>query len=62
MARDDDKRFRVVEKQSTGMTAFDKVLQDRSTGVLYLFHLEGYAGGLTVLVDRDGKPLYQPTG
>jgi len=62
MARDDDKRFRVVEKQGNGMMVLDKVIQDRSTGVLYLWHQEGYAGGLTVLVDRDGKPLYQPAG
>jgi len=62
MSKNDDKRFRVVEKQGNGMTVLDKVIQDRTTGVLYLFHQEGYAGGLTVLVDRDGKPLSQPTG
>jgi len=62
MARNDDKRFRVVRRESQGMALLDKVIQDRATGVLYLFHEEGYAGGLTVLVDRDGKPLYEPVG
>ena len=62
MARDKNKRFRVVEKQGNDLASADKVIQDRVTGVLYLFHQDGYGGGLTVLVDRDGKPLYQPVG
>ena len=33
---------------------------DRETGVNYLFHFSGYAGGLTPLLDRDGKPLVTP--
>lgn len=30
---------------------------DRETGVHYLFHRDGYAGGLTPLLDREGKPI-----
>lgn len=30
---------------------------DRKTGVNYLFSSCGNAGGLCVLVDRDGKPI-----
>lgn len=30
---------------------------DRETGVNYLFHKDGYGGGLTPLLDRDGKPV-----
>ena len=33
---------------------------DRKTGVNYLFTQSGYAGGLCVLVDRDGKPIVTP--
>ena len=33
---------------------------DRQTGVNYLFHASGYAGGLCVLVDREGKPIITP--
>ncbi len=33
---------------------------DRKTGVNYLFTCSGYAGGLCVLVDRDGKPIVSP--
>lgn len=41
--------------------AFDavqqRVLVDRKTGVNYLWTASGYAGGLTVLLDADGKPI-----
>ena len=33
---------------------------DTKTGVNYLFHQSGYAGGLTPLLDRDGKPVISP--
>ena len=37
-----------------------EVYVDRKTGVNYLFAQAGYAGGLCVLVDRDGKPIVSP--
>ena len=30
---------------------------DTQTGVNYVWRESGYAGGLTVLLDRDGKPV-----
>ena len=33
---------------------------DRKTGVNYLFSSCGNAGGLCVMVDRDGKPIVSP--
>ena len=36
------------------------VLVDRKTGVNYLWTASGYAGGLTVLVDAEGKPIVTP--
>ena len=36
------------------------VYVDRKTGVNYLFSSYGNAGGLCVLVDRDGKPIVTP--
>ena len=45
-------------------SAFDatqqRVLVDRKTGVNYLWTASGYAGGLTVLVDAEGKPIVTP--
>ena len=34
-----------------------EIYVDKKTGVNYLFSCSGYAGGLCVLVDRDGKPI-----
>ena len=31
--------------------------RDTETGVNYVFHKDGYAGGLTPLLDKDGKPV-----
>ena len=51
-------RFQLVSDEGD-LSRGNQVLRDRETGVLYLFHYAGYAGGLTVLMDKDGKPLTQ---
>lgn len=52
-----DKRFILVESEGSGFTNQAKIFVDRETGVNYLFVTSGYAGGLTVLLDREGKPV-----
>lgn len=47
-------RFERVYSQGLGST---EIWVDKETGVNYLFHASGYAGGLTPLLDRDGKPV-----
>ena len=37
-----------------------RILVDRTTGVNYLWISSGYSGGLTVLLDADGKPIVTP--
>ena len=56
MAKKKDERFSVVYSQA-GFGVETKILVDRKTGVNYLFHHAGYAGGLTPLLDREGKPV-----
>ena len=34
-----------------------KIIVDTKTGVQYLFAWDGYSGGMSVLVDQNGKPL-----
>lgn len=53
-----EKRFEKVYTQGTLETI--KILVDKQTGVNYLFVTSGYAGGLTPLLDRDGKPVISP--
>lgn len=53
-----DNRFEVVEREG-GLfdTAQIQIIVDRETGVNYLWVQSGYAGGLTPLLDADGKPV-----
>ena len=48
-------RFKKVYKQ--GVIEVLEVWVDTETGVNYLFKANGYAGGLTALLDKDGKPV-----
>ena len=52
-----DNRFEKVYSQSGMSTGAMEIWVDRETGVNYLFRASGYGGGLTVLLDRDGKPV-----
>jgi hypothetical protein len=51
-----EKRFVRIHSESyfSGST---EIWVDAKTGVNYLYHAAGYSGGLTVLLDRDGKPV-----
>ena len=53
----EEKRFRKVKKENVAFGETAIILQDTQTGVNYLFVQTGYAGGLTPLLDREGKPL-----
>ena len=48
-------RFEVIYKKGS-MTGC-KIIVDNETGVHYLFSWDGYAGGITPLLDKDGKPV-----
>ena len=48
-----EKRFEKVYSQ--GAIDVMEVWVDKETGVNYLYHYSGYAGGLTPLLDREGK-------
>lgn len=54
----DNKRFEKTYSQGT--LNVTEVWVDRQTGVNYVFHASGNAGGMTVLLDRDGKPVITP--
>lgn len=56
MTKDD--RFEKVYSQ--GVLTTTEIWVDKETGVNYLFHAEGNAGGLTPLLDREGKSVISP--
>lgn len=51
----DTNRFEKI--YTTGVVSVTEIWVDKETGVHYLFHASGYAGGLTPLLDSDGKPI-----
>lgn len=53
-----DERFEKIYSQR-GMNVME-IWVDKETGVNYVFHASGYAGGMTPLLDRDGKPIISP--
>ena len=55
-----NKRFEKVYSQ--GVTNVTEIWVDKETGVNYMFHASGYAGGLTPLLDKDGKPVVSARG
>lgn len=56
MAKKGNERFVKVLDES-GIITCSEVWVDTQTGVQYLYHASGNSGGLTVLVDAEGKPL-----
>ena len=56
MAKND--RFEKIYTQGTLNVI--EIWVDKETGVNYIFRQSGYAGGMTPLLDRDGKPVISP--
>ena len=51
-------RFEKVYSQ--GALNVIEIWVDTETGINYMFQQGGYAGGLTPLLDREGKPIISP--
>ena len=55
------KEGRFIRTYTDGVVSgSNEIWIDRKTGVNYLFHACGYAGGMTVLLNRDGTPVITP--
>ncbi len=48
---------RFVKSEKEGFLNGTQIIVDTKTGVQYLFVFEGNRGGLTVILDQDGKPF-----
>ena len=56
-----DKRFKKIHIESVGLAEDVIVLVDTRTGVNYMYFHYGNGGGLTPLLDREGKPIVTST-
>ncbi len=54
-----DERFKVAHEEGSSIQNAGKrlIIVDKLTGVNYLWVNSGCAGGLTLLIDKDGKPI-----
>ena len=52
-----EKRFKKIYSQGMGEM---EIWVDKQTGVNYLYHQSGYSGGLTPLLDGEGKVVITP--
>jgi hypothetical protein len=53
-----NERFERIYTQGTVNAT--EIWVDKETGVNYIFHAAGYAGGMTPLLDKDGKVVVTP--
>ena len=52
-----EERFVKIHSENMGC---EFILVDKKTGVNYLFVQSGHAGGLTPLLNADGRPVVTP--
>ena len=55
-------RFNIKDRENLGLITDARVIVDKETGVNYLFVACGSGGGLTPLLDSDGKPIVTKEG
>ena len=62
MKQNETDRFIVMYQQGLGFRNNGpcRILVDRVTGVNYLYYTLGNSGGLTPLLDANGKPVVTP--
>lgn len=48
---------RFIKTYGQGIANISEIWVDRETGVNYFYHSTGSSGGLTPLLDRDGRPV-----
>lgn len=53
-----ENRFKISDEKVALSSSY--IIQDTKTGVNYLFHASGYAGGITPLLDEHGKVVITP--
>ena len=53
-------RFKVVLNERLEEDSGCRIIEDRETGINYLYHYDRFGGGLTVLIDEEKEPLIAP--
>ena len=51
------KEERFERTYTQGISSVIEIWVDKETGVNYMYRSSGYGGGITPLLDREGKPV-----
>lgn len=51
---------RFIKTYTQGVVSTTEIWVDKETGVNYLYHVSGYSGGLTPLLNNRGEPVITP--
>ncbi|MBQ8546733.1 MAG: xylan 1,4-beta-xylosidase [Clostridia bacterium] len=54
------KKERFEKVYTQGSLNVTEIWVDTETGVNYIYHISGYSGGLTPLLDKDGNVVITP--
>lgn len=58
MAEHETRFKKIFSQYEGGLSGVNtEIWLDKVTGVNYIYHRDGYSGGLTPLLDSDGKPV-----
>ena len=52
-----ERKSRFISNQGYSTSHTTDIIIDKETGVMYLWVEDNYKGGLTLMVDTEGKPL-----
>ena len=60
MAKKEDRFIKTVVDGGGLSDNYMAIYVDKQTGVNYIYASSGYGGGITPLLDREGKPIITP--
>lgn len=61
MSEKKQSRFEMIHEENINKrNSLVTLLRDKETGIQYLYFASGLAGGLTPLLDQDGKAIIDP--
>ena len=52
-----NKRFEIEDTNADALAVSSKIIVDKGTITYYLINIIDYAGGTTVLLDKEGNPM-----
>ena len=53
-----NKASKTIYDPINAVTVCCKMIENAKTGINYLINIQDYAGGLTILLDKDGNPMF----